>query len=50
MHHAALAGKAIILIKQGKEAEARAPLKRALPIDPWLKTHNLIVKDPARKL
>jgi len=50
MHYAALAGKAIILIQQGKEAEAQAPLKRALAIDPWLKERNLIVKDPARKL
>lgn len=49
MHYAALAGKAIILIKQGKEAEAQAPLKRALSIDPWLKECNLMVKDPARK-
>ena len=45
MHYAALAGKGIILIQQGKEAEAQAPLKRALAIDPWLKERNLIVKD-----
>jgi tetratricopeptide (TPR) repeat protein len=50
MHYAALAGKVIMLIKQHKEAEAQAPLKRALSIDPWLKERNLIVKDPARKL
>ena len=50
MHYAALAGKAIILIQQGKEAQAQAPLKRALAIDPWLKERNLIIKDPARKL
>jgi tetratricopeptide (TPR) repeat protein len=50
MHYAALAGKGIILIQQGKEAEAQAPLKRALAIDPWLKERNLIVKDPVRKL
>ena len=37
MHYAALAGKGIILIQQGKEAEAQAPLKRALAINPWLK-------------
>ena len=42
MHYAALAGKGIILIQQGKEAEAQAPLKRALAIDPWLKERNLI--------
>jgi tetratricopeptide (TPR) repeat protein len=50
MHYAALAGKGIILIQQGKVEEAQGPLKRALAIDPWLKERNLIVKDPARKL
>lgn len=46
MHYAALAGKGIILIQQGKEDEAQAPLKRALAINPWLKERNLIGKDP----
>ncbi len=46
MHYAALAGKGIILIQQGKDAEAQAPLKRALAIDPWLKERNLIGKAP----
>ena len=45
MHYAALAGKGIVLIQQGKEADAQAPLKRALAIDPWLKERNLIGKD-----
>ena len=45
MHYAALAGKGIILIQQGKEAEAQAPLKRALAIDPWLKERNLDRQD-----
>jgi len=45
MHYAALAGKGIILIQQGKVDEAQAPLKRALAIDPWLKERNLIGKD-----
>ncbi|MGH6725203.1 MAG: tetratricopeptide repeat protein [Pseudolabrys sp.] len=44
MHYAALAGKGIILIQQGKEEEAQAPLKRALAINPWLKERNLIGK------
>ncbi len=44
MHYAALAGKGIILVQQGKEAEAQAPLKRALAINPWLKERNLIGK------
>jgi len=46
MHYAALAGKGIILIQQGKEAEAQIPLKRALTINPWLKERNLIGKNP----
>jgi tetratricopeptide (TPR) repeat protein len=46
MHYAALAGKGIILIQQGKAAEAQAPLRRALAINPWLKERNLIGKDP----
>ncbi len=46
MHYAALAGRGIILIQQGKEAEAQAPLKRALAINPWLKERNLIGKNP----
>jgi len=50
MHYAALAGRGIILIEQGREAEAQAPLKRALKIDPWLKERNLIVKPPEQKL
>jgi tetratricopeptide (TPR) repeat protein len=46
LHYAALAGIGIVLIQQGKEAAAQAPLKRALAINPWLKERNLIVKDP----
>lgn len=46
MHYAALAGRGLILIQQGKTAEAQAPLKRALAINPWLKERNLIGKDP----
>jgi tetratricopeptide (TPR) repeat protein len=46
MHYAALAGKGIIFWLQGKEAEAQAPLKRALAIDPWLKERNLIGTAP----
>ena len=45
MHYAALAGKGIILMQQGKAADAQVPLKRALAIDPWLKERNLIGED-----
>jgi len=50
MHYAALAGMGIVLIQQGKDEEAQAPLKRALAINPWLKERNLIVKPPEQKL
>jgi tetratricopeptide (TPR) repeat protein len=42
MHYAALAGRGIILIQQGKDAEAQIALKQALAIDPWLKERRLI--------
>lgn len=50
MHYAALAGKGIILIRQGKVAAAQVALKRALKIDPWLKERNLIEKEPGKKI
>jgi tetratricopeptide (TPR) repeat protein len=49
LHYAALAGRGIILIQQGKEADAQAPLKRALAINPWLKERRLIT-DRERKI
>ena len=42
MHYAALAGRGVILIRQGNDADGVAALKRALAIDPWLKERNLI--------
>jgi tetratricopeptide (TPR) repeat protein len=42
MHYAALAGRGIILIQLGKDAEAQVALKQALTIDPWLKERRLI--------
>jgi tetratricopeptide (TPR) repeat protein len=49
MHYAALAGRGIILIQQGKEDEAHVPLKQALAINPWLKERRLI-KDYGKKI
>jgi tetratricopeptide (TPR) repeat protein len=46
MHYAALAGRGIILIQQGKDADAQIPLRRALAINPWLKERNLVGKNP----
>ena len=45
MHYAALAGRGIILMQEGRVAEAQVALKRALAIDPWLKERNLIGED-----
>ena len=42
MHYAALAGKGVILIRQGNDTDGVAALKRALEINPWLKERNLI--------
>ena len=50
LHYAALAGKGVILIQQGKEDAAQIALKAALAINPWLKERNLIVAKPERKL
>lgn len=50
LHFAALVGKAEILIAQGKEAEAQAPLRQALAIDPWLRERTLLAKEPTRKI
>ncbi len=49
MHYAALAGRGIILIEQGKEDEAQIALKQALAINPWLKERRLI-KDYGKKI
>ncbi len=50
MHFAALSGRSMILMQQGKEAEARAALKQALAIDPWLRDRPLIEDGGDRKL
>jgi tetratricopeptide (TPR) repeat protein len=48
-HYAALAGKGIILLQQGRDAPAQQALRRALAIDPWLKERGLITNLPERK-
>ena len=42
MHFGALAGKALILLRQGKPAEAQLVLIEALKIDPWLRERGLL--------
>lgn len=41
-HFGALAGKARILMKQGRYSDMQAVLKRALEIHPWLKERKLL--------
>ena len=50
MHYAALAGRGIILLQQGKDDEAQIALRKALAINPWLKERNLIAKPPGQKI
>ena len=50
MHYAALAGRGIILIQQGKDDEAQTPLKQALAINPWLKERRLIGRITASQI
>jgi tetratricopeptide (TPR) repeat protein len=49
-HFGALAGKGIILLMQGKDAQAQAALREALKINPWLKERGLIKEPPERKI
>lgn len=41
-HFGALAGKALILIRQGRPAEAQLALIEAIRIDPWLRERSLL--------
>ena len=41
-HFGALAGKALILLRQGKPAEAQLVLIEAVKIDPWLRERGLL--------
>lgn len=41
-HFGALAGKALILMRQGREAQAQLVLIEALRIDPWLRERGLL--------
>ena len=45
-HFGALAGKAIILMRQGRTAEAQLVLIQALEIDPWLRERGLLLPGP----
>jgi tetratricopeptide (TPR) repeat protein len=49
-HYGALAGKGVILLMQGQDAQGQAALKEALKINPWLKERGLITDAPERKI
>ncbi len=45
-HFGALAGKALILMRQGRARLARKALSRAVEIHPWLKERNMLPPEP----
>jgi len=44
-HFGALAGKALILMRQGRVAPAQAALRRAVEIHPWLRERDLLLPE-----
>lgn len=49
-HYGALAGKGMILILQGRDAEGQAALREALKVNPWLKERGPITDPPGQKI
>ena len=49
-HFGALAGKAMILLRQGRGEEAQETLKAAVAINPWLRERALIVEEPGKDI
>ena len=47
-HFAAMAGRALILMRQGRHRLAQAQLRRAVAIHPFLKERSLIVGEPEK--
>lgn len=45
-HFAALAGKALILMRQGRVEAGQAALRRAVGIHPWLKERGMLIPVP----
>ena len=45
-HFAALAGKAMILMRQGRMELGQAALRRAVEIHPWLKERSMLIPAP----
>jgi tetratricopeptide (TPR) repeat protein len=49
-HFGALAGKGVILLGLGRDADAQAALREALKVNPWLKERGLITEPLERKI
>jgi hypothetical protein len=49
-HFGALAGKAVILIRQGSMAIAQATLRKAVAIHPFLKERHLLIEPKGRDI
>jgi tetratricopeptide (TPR) repeat protein len=49
-HYGALAGKGVILMMTGREAQGQAALREAHKINPWLKERGLITDSAGRKI
>ncbi len=49
-HFGSLAGKAVILIRQGRMALAQAALRKAVEIHPFLKERHLIIEPGGQKI
>ena len=45
-HFAALAGKAMVLMRQGRMELGQAALRRAVEIHPWLKERSMLIPAP----
>jgi len=48
-HFAALAGKAIVLMRQGRADLGQEALRQAVAIHPWLRERSMLVPEPGEK-
>ena len=49
LHFAALAGKAMVLMRQGRIEPGQTALRRAVEIHPWLKERSMLIPVPGEK-
>ena len=49
-HFGAMAGMAIILLRQGRAELAQSTLRQALGIHPWLRERSLVVATPGKDI